>query len=163
MHPDATVNNSVAPVSTRARSIRTGAPAYHTPRPFTAESGFGSMILLEFSAVMFGLALIENIYSLRLLWPVLTGRETVRERCGFFSFTAGAVVCSCLIALPERFLCMMSDPRLFGPCGTEVLWHVFCWGEMFAPPVRTSEHQLAAAVSDGSGAWTECCSGSFHS
>lgn len=88
------------------------------------------MIALEFSTVLFGLALFENIYSLRLLWPVITGRETLRERCGFFSFTAGAAVCSCLIALPERLVCMLSDPRLFGPCGTEVLWHVFCWGEI---------------------------------
>merc|ERR1719240_2588612 len=101
------------------------------------------MIFLEFSIVTFGLAILENVYSVRLLWPVLTRRETLRERCGFFSFTAGAVLGSCLIALPERLLCMLSDPRLFGPCGTEVLWHVFCWGEMFTRRLdRTGEHPL---------------------
>jgi len=88
------------------------------------------MILLEFSSVLFGLAVLETVYSCRLLWPVLTGRETLRERCGFFSFTAAAVLGSCLLALPERLLCMLSDHRLLGPCGTEVVWHIFCWGEI---------------------------------
>jgi len=88
------------------------------------------MILLEFSSVIFGLAVLDLAYSVRLLWPVLTRRETLRERCGFFSFTAGAVFSSCVLALPERLLCMLSDSRLLGPCGTEVVWHIFCWGEI---------------------------------
>jgi len=87
------------------------------------------MILLEFSSVLFCLAVLEIVYSSRLLWPVLTRRETLRERCGFFSFTAAAVFGSCLLALPERVLCMLSDYRLLGPCGTEAVWHIFCWGE----------------------------------